>query len=193
MLNPEQRERLLGVAEDSIQHGLTDSTPLHIDSGAFERPLCEPGACFVTLHRNDELRGCIGSLEPRRSLVGDVAENAFAAAFRDPRFLPLSSEEWNDLDLEISVLGPAEPMTFSSESDLLGQLKPGKDGLVLEERGQRSTFLPLVWESLPDPGQFLQHLKLKAGLAPDYWSDTIRFSRYETEAFGRSVRKSASA
>ncbi|WP_303903755.1 AmmeMemoRadiSam system protein A [Thiohalomonas denitrificans] len=187
MLNPDQREVLLTVAEDSIRQGWSDSDALPVDADIFEQSLREPGACFVTLHQRGELQGCIGSLEPHRPLVEDVAENAFAAAFRDPRFLPLSREQWDELDLEISVLGPAEPVTFWSEADLLAQLRPGIDGLVLEEHHHRSTFLPIVWEVLPDPSHLLRQLKLKAGLTSEYWSDTIRIHRYGTEAFGRKV------
>jgi AmmeMemoRadiSam system protein A len=130
-----------------------------------------------------ELRGCIGSLEAYRPLVEDVAHNAYAAAFSDPRFTPLSETELIDVEFHISVLTPAAPMHFESEADLLSQLRPGIDGLVLEDAGHRGTFLPSVWESLPDAAQFLQHLKMKAGLPADYWSDNLKVSRYTSESF----------
>jgi AmmeMemoRadiSam system protein A len=122
-------------------------------------------------------------LEARQPLVNDVAYNAFAAAFSDPRFQPVSNDEREHLEFHISVLTPATPMTFDSEEDLLKQIRPGIDGLVLEDGQYRGTFLPAVWESLPDAESFLQHLKQKAGLPQDYWSETIKISRYTTESF----------
>jgi AmmeMemoRadiSam system protein A len=117
-------------------------------------------------------------------LVVDVADNAFAAAFRDPRFDPLAEWELDGLDLDISVLTPPEPMQFRDEPDLLRQLCPATDGLILEDRGRRGTFLPAVWQSLPEPELFLAELKHKAGLPATYWSPTIKVSRYRTETFG---------
>ena len=141
----------------------------------------------MTLKKNGQLRGCIGSLEAHRPLIKDVAENAFSAAFRDPRFTPLTPEEYTNIELSISVLTPAEPMQFQSEKDLINQLQPGVDGLVLEEQGKRGTFLPAVWSALPKPTDFLRALKQKAGLPADYWSDTLQISRYRTEAFTDNV------
>jgi len=175
----------LDIARRSIAHGLEQRTPLPVDPAAYDERLRAPGASFVTLHLGDELRGCIGSLEARRPLVSDVACNAYAAAFQDPRFPPLSRDELPALRIHISVLSEATPLHFISENDLLRQLRPGVDGLILEEgESHRSTFLPSVWSSLPDPRQFLQQLKLKAGLPPDYWSDSLRVLRYTTESFG---------
>ena len=134
-----------------------------------------------------QLRGCIGTLEACRPLAEDVSRNAWAAAFRDPRFPPLQESELAGLDIHISVLSEAEPVTFGSEQDLLGRIRPGVDGLILEERSARGTFLPSVWESLPEPEQFLAHLKLKAGLPADYWSASVRMWRYTTQSFGASV------
>lgn len=119
-------------------------------------------------------------LQAIRPLVKDVAENAYAAAFRDPRFPPLREAEMSDLALHISILSPSENMTFSSEDDLLSQIRAGVDGLVLQENGHRGTFLPSVWEQLPDKILFLQQLKQKAGLPANYWSDTIKVARYTT-------------
>ena len=120
-------------------------------------------------------------LEAVRPLARDVAENAFSAAFRDNRFPPLAADEFDDLELHISILSPPEPMTFRSEQDLIAQIRPEIDGLILEEGLRRGTFLPSVWESLPNPHQFLKHLKQKAGLPTEYWSDTIKVSRYTAE------------
>jgi len=184
MLAETERNILLDTAWKSIRHGLQRGTPLTVQAADFAAPLSEPGASFVTLHRQDELRGCIGSLQAFRPLVSDVAENAFAAAFRDPRFTPLRDQELADLTLEISVLSAPQIMRFSSEQDLLQQLQPQRDGLILQDGSHRGTFLPSVWDALPEPGRFLQHLKLKAGLAPDHWSQDIQVWRYSTECFG---------
>ncbi len=179
----EERELLRKVAWESIEHGLRTGRPLAVDVARFPKTLREPGASFVTLNKHGQLRGCIGSLEPVRPLVEDVAYNAFHAAFSDPRFPPLRADELPDIDRHISVLGEPEPMQFTSEEDLVRQLRPGVDGLILQAGPNRGTFLPAVWESLPDPHDFVTHLKLKAGLPPDYWSDDIRVWRYTTEAF----------
>jgi len=181
VIDDNQRRQLLSIARQSIQHGLQHGRPLTISLDDYGEPLQHPAASFVTLMLNRQLRGCIGSLEAHRPLVIDVAENAFAAAFRDPRFAPLTAAEFPDLEYHISLLNPAEPMQFRDEADLLKQLRPQVDGLILEDQGHRGTFLPSVWESLPRPEQFLQQLKLKAGLPADYWSDTLKVSRYTVE------------
>lgn len=141
------------------------------------------GAAFVTLTSHGRLRGCIGSLEARQPLINDVADNAIAAATRDPRFPPVTPAEVPGLHIEISVLTPPEAMTFTSQQDLLRQIRPGIDGLVLQEGWRRGTFLPLVWEQLPDRQDFLAHLKQKAGLPAHYWSDTVKVFRYQTQLF----------
>ncbi|MBL8471856.1 MAG: AmmeMemoRadiSam system protein A [Rhodocyclaceae bacterium] len=140
--------------------------------------LSAPGATFVTLTQQGDLRGCIGSLEAYRSLREDVRENACAAAFHDRRFDPLTRAEFADTEVEVSLLGPAETMQVAGESDLLQQLRAGQDGLILSFEGRRATFLPQVWESLPVPGDFVRHLKRKAGLAENFWSDAMHFARY---------------
>ncbi|HLO61986.1 MAG TPA: AmmeMemoRadiSam system protein A, partial [Azonexus sp.] len=140
--------------------------------------LHEDGATFVTLTQHGRLRGCIGSLEAWRPLDQDVRENALAAAFRDPRFTPLSSDEWPATRVEVSLLTPAVAMSFTDEADALAQLRPGIDGLIFSAAGRRSTFLPQVWEQLPDPAQFMAHLKQKAGLPVEYWSPDVRLERY---------------
>ncbi len=183
MYATEEREALRQLAFDSIEHGLLHGTPLTVNPDDYPASLNEPRACFVTLERHAQLRGCIGSLQAYRPLIEDVADNAFAAAFRDPRFSPLTEREREGLEMHISVLSPAEPMRFDSEADLLAQLRPGVDGLIMEEGHLRGTFLPSVWEQLPEPEQFLAHLKLKAGLPSDYWSETLTVSHYTTEMF----------
>lgn len=140
--------------------------------------LMRPGATFVTLTLHGELRGCIGSLEARRPLHIDVRANALAAAFQDPRFSPLRREEFEIIRVEVSLLTPAEPLAVASEAEARRVLRPGVDGVIFEYGRYRSTFLPQVWEQLPDPAQFLAHLKLKAGLPPDFWAEGVRLSRY---------------
>jgi AmmeMemoRadiSam system protein A len=140
--------------------------------------LAKPSATFVTLTQKGQLRGCIGSLEARRPLATDVGENALAAAFRDPRFPPLRRTELEITRVEVSLLDTPEKMDFKNEADALAQLRPGVDGLILECGGHRATFLPQVWESLPTPQIFLQHLKLKAGLPLNFWNPLLSLARY---------------
>ena len=182
-LAPQERMTLLDIARRSIRHGLDSGIPLPIRADDFAPALRAVRASFVTLNRQDMLRGCIGHLEPILPLVEDVAENAFSAAFRDPRFPPLGAEEYADLVLHISVLTPAEKLECNSESDLLRRMRPHRDGLILADGPRRGTFLPSVWEQLPDPRDFLRHLKRKAGLPDDYWSSSLEIYRYETESF----------
>ncbi len=141
--------------------------------------LAQLGATFVTLTQNGALRGCIGSLQAHRSLEQDVRANAIAAAFRDPRFPPLTLEELPRTRVEVSLLTAPVLMSFVDEADALRQLRPNVDGVIFSAAGKRSTFLPQVWEQLPTPQQFMAHLKQKAGLAADYWSSEVQLQRYE--------------
>ncbi|MEF8713129.1 MAG: AmmeMemoRadiSam system protein A [Accumulibacter sp.] len=140
--------------------------------------LAEPAATFVTLTQDGQLRGCIGSLEAHRPLATDVAENAVAAAFRDTRFAPLSPAEFARTHVEVSLLTPPEPFAVADEADALARLRPGIDGLIVSYGRRRATFLPQVWESLPEPRQFLAQLKLKAGLPADFWHEQLILARY---------------
>lgn len=178
---------LLGVAAHAIQHGLRHGQRLAVDPLKYPAQLRQLRASFVTLEQAGHLRGCIGALEARRPAVVDVASNAYAAAFADPRFPPLQASELPGLHLHISLLSPCEPVTFTSEDDLIAKLRPGVDGLILSEGLRRGTFLPSVWESLPEPREFLRQLKLKAGLPPDYWSERLRVERYATISFGADM------
>jgi len=182
-LNSQARSALSQIAKQSIQYGLLHQRALPITS--FTLPaLSQPGASFVTLFARQQLRGCIGSLTAHQSLAEDVAENAFAAAFRDPRFPPLRSAEAGHLSIHLSVLGPPEDLVVNGEAELLQRLQPRVDGLILREGSQHSTFLPSVWEQLPEKIDFLQHLKRKAGLAANYWSPSMQFQRYRTQNWG---------
>lgn len=136
------------------------------------------GACFITLTHNDKLRGCMGTLRAHRALADDVKANAVAAAFRDPRFAPLTAGELSAIALEISVLSMLQPMSFLDEPDALRQLRANVDGVVFEYGHHSSTFLPQVWEDFTEPSEFLAHLKYKAGLPPDFWDKEVRLLRY---------------
>jgi uncharacterized protein len=136
------------------------------------------GACFITLMQQNRLRGCIGTLRAHRALVEDVHHNAIAAAFRDPRFTPVTLTELEAISVEVSVLSPMAPLAFRSERDVLDLLRPGVDGLVFEYGRHESTFLPQVWERFTDPAEFMAHLKYKAGLPPDFWDGEVKLHRY---------------
>jgi uncharacterized protein len=148
--------------------------------------LMETGACFVTLTQQGELRGCIGTLQAHRPLLADVQVNAVAAAFRDPRFPPLSVRELDVTAVEVSLLSPMRPLAFSSQADALAQLRPFVDGVVLEFGAHRSTFLPQVWEQLPDPDEFMANLKRKAGLPASFWAAEVRLQRYTVDKWKES-------
>ena len=182
MFSSDDKKAVLALVEQAILYGLNHQSPLQVDLTDYPEALREERACFVTLHIGKHLRGCIGSLVAHRPLAEDLTHNAFAAAFEDPRFPPLSHEEVEQLRIHVSVLSQSEPMHFSSEADLLNQIRLGIDGLILSEGPYRGTFLPSVWEELPDKKLFLAHLKMKAGLSADYWSDTLRIDRYTVES-----------
>ncbi len=178
-----EREILTEVARSTIEGGLDGEEP-RVDPSAHSPALQEPRASFVTLRKQGELRGCIGALEAERALVEDVARSAHGAAFRDPRFPPLRAEEFQELEIHISVLSPLELMPARSKDDLIASLRPKVDGLLLRQGTLRGTFLPSVWESLPDPRDFLRELERKAGLGPDAWSQPIECLRYTTQEWG---------
>ena len=171
---------LTGLARASIEQRLDLREDLVTDHPAW---LCAPGASFVTLTMDARLRGCIGSLVAHRPLGQDVASNAQSAAFADPRFRPLRAADLDRVRIEVSVLGPSVSIQFTDRADALRQLRPGIDGVILDAGWHRATFLPQVWDELPDPSQFLQHLLIKADLPPDHWSPQIRLARYTVTAF----------
>ena len=172
---------LLTLARGSVSSALGIVVPVEVDPPW----LAESRACFVTLTKRGRLRGCVGSLTPIRSLGIDVRENARAAAFADPRFPPVTAEELDQLRFEVSVLSDLVPMDFRSEEEAVGRLNPGM-GLVLETGWHRGTFLPQVWEQLPDPVDFLAHLKLKAGLSSGFWDESVKLFRYTVEKWKES-------
>ncbi|MCF8479387.1 MAG: AmmeMemoRadiSam system protein A [Rhodospirillum sp.] len=175
-------DTLLVLAAEAIVEGLRDGRPTPPDLATQPGPLRAKGAAFVTLTKGGQLRGCIGSVGANRPLALDVAANAWAAATRDPRFPRLTLEELPELALSVSVLTTPVPMTFSDQADLLSQIRPGVDGLILSDTGYRGLFLPQVWESLPSAPAFLAHLKQKAGLPLDHWSDALRMERFEARS-----------
>jgi AmmeMemoRadiSam system protein A len=180
------QSRLLEIARESIEQGLTlDSVP-RIDLEALDASLRAAAATFVTLTQSGALRGCIGSLQALDPLAQAVANAAFNAAFRDRRFQPLAASEVDFTQIEISVLSAAESLSVASREDLLERLRPGIDGLIIEDRGRRATFLPKVWEKIPSAEEFLQQLFQKAGLAADHWSSHISVKRYSTYTFAEN-------
>lgn len=140
--------------------------------------LRQPGACFITLTYEERLRGCIGTLQAHRALGEDVRQNAVAAAFRDPRFKPLTLQEFDGVEVEVSLLSPLEPLWFADEQDALKQLRVGLDGVVFQYGYHKSTFLPQVWRDFTEATDFMAHLKYKAGLPPDFWDPEVKLSRY---------------
>lgn len=174
MTDIEQASTLLQLAHAAIAREWRPAAMPDLSAGWLQTP----GATFVTLTQRGALRGCIGTLEPQRSLRDDVQYNARAAAFHDPRFAPLREDELAQTQIEISLLSPMHSLAFVSEADALAQLQPDVDGLVFECGRFRSTFLPQVWEQLPDPAEFLACLKAKAGLPPNFWSDDVQLYRY---------------
>ena len=171
---------LLPIARNVI----SDALGKPIESADESQPwLHDQGASFVTLTMNQHLRGCIGSLEAQRPLLLDVKANAYAAAFRDPRFSPLTIAELDATEIEISLLSPQQPLSFKDEADALAQLRPEIDGIVFKYGRYRSTFLPQVWEQLTDATAFMAHLKHKAGLPPGFWHDDVELYRYTVTKF----------
>lgn len=174
-------QRLLEIAAQGVRHAAeTRPAPL-LDLSGEPTVLLRPGASFVTLKREGQLRGCIGTLEPSRPLVADVAENAYAAACRDPRFPALQIRELEGLHLSVATLGPHEPLRASTRDALLASLQPGIDGLVVRSGSRRATFLPAVWEQLPEAEDFLDALWRKARLAPGSWPEQLELSRYRVD------------
>lgn len=179
MLSTEQGQQLIKLAHQAISRALDQQETVDVDLNADW--LKQPGATFVTLTKQHDLRGCIGSLEAWRPLRDDVVHNALAAAFNDPRFAPVSLSEWPAIKVEVSLLSPPREMQVTSEENAIAQLRPHIDGVILEYGLNRGTFLPQVWDSLPDPHQFMAHLKLKAGLPVKFWNDRLKLSRYEVQ------------
>ena len=175
----ENQVSLLRIAAHSILTGFERRRPPHVRHERYPEALRDKGAVFVSLYYNGALRGSVGSTEPLRSVLDDVSENAYAAAFQDFRFAPLEQDQIKDAEISISLLTPKVPLKFSGEAELLKMLRPNIDGLVLRERENKALFLPSVWDTFSSPKEFLIQLKRKAGLSPDYWSETLKVYRFE--------------
>lgn len=181
-LSDTDKTQLLAIAREAILHGLAQSERRRIDLASYSLALQTPAASFVTLTLAGNLRGCIGSIECYRSLIEDVAHNAYSAAFEDPRFHPLTREEYPKLKVQISVLSAKEPVFFDSECDLVRQLRVSIDGLLIEKNKRHATFLPTVWAAFPNPQRFLDQLKRKAGIS-DAAPGVLKAWRYTTLSF----------
>lgn len=173
-------EELLALADAAIDYGLVHGCPPLIETAAYPPALQAHRAAFVTLlDERGELRGCTGTIEPHRPLALEVSADAFNAAFRDPRFLPLTAAEREGLACKLSILTPPEPFRFDDEAELVAQLRPGVDGVAVEGESGHGTFLPAVWEHFPDPVEFWLALKQKAGLPLDGLPGGVGVFRYE--------------
>ena len=181
-LSGEDQSGLVELAHQSIRHGLHHGRQPPVDTAGHSLPLQAKRASFVTIKLEDNLRGCVGTLEAQYPLVLDIVKNAYAAAFSDPRFPPLTKQEYAHIKLSIALLNPSVAIECTCEEELIACLKPGIDGVSVEEgAGYHATFLPAVWQTLTDRREFIRQLKLKAGLPRDYWSPTLRFRRYTTQ------------
>jgi len=184
-MNDKQRRLLLSIARGAIKDFFINKrVHYYKEDEITDRTLFEKRATFVTLTTGAELRGCIGSLTPRQPLVNDIIDNSINAAFRDPRFYPLTLEEFNLVQIQISILTLPKKLEFTNKTDLLQKIRPNIDGVIIKKGFYEATFLPQVWEDLPDKKSFFEHLCLKAGLNRDcYSTGNIEVATYEVEAF----------
>lgn len=183
-LNDAEKQTLLQIAREAIEYSLKAKPLPPLDKALLTPRLLEDGASFVTLTIHSGLRGCIGALEAYQPLVQDVREHAIAAAFEDPRFPPLSENEFGRVKIEISRLTAAHELDYSTSDDLLQKLHPHVDGVILKHGPRRATFLPQVWEKIPDPAEFLDQLCYKMGSRPGLWRETkVQVLIYQVEEF----------
>jgi len=168
-LTPEEKQTLLRLARQALETGVRGEPLPPLDEASLTPALRLQGASFVTLTVHGNLRGCIGALEPYQPLVEDVREHAVAAALEDYRFPTVQASELAGIEIEVSRLTVPEPLEYTNADDLLARLRPGVDGVILRDTFHRATFLPQVWEKIPDPAEFLANLCYKMGAAPDTW------------------------
>jgi AmmeMemoRadiSam system protein A len=188
-LTPEEQQTLLRLARDALIHGVKRERLPPLDESSLTPRLLEPGASFVTLTLGGQLRGCIGALEPYQPLAEDVREHAVAAALEDPRFPPVSERELNGIEVEISRLTRPVPLEYKDPNDLLSKLRPHVDGIIMRDGFRRATFLPQVWEKIPDRAEFLDNLCYKMGASPDLWRKKhLEVLTYQVEEFRESAR-----
>lgn len=183
-LNPQERQILLRIAREAVAHAAGGKTLPKLDLSTLPQRLQDQGASFVTLTIQGRLRGCIGTLQASQPLALDVQEHAAAAACEDYRFPPVMPQEVGQLEIEISRLSPSRELTYTDADDLLGKLRPNVDGVVLRRGVQRATFLPQVWEKIPDPADFLTQLCYKMGVPGDlWWREHLQVQTYQVEEF----------
>lgn len=183
-LTSEEKKFLLGVARSALEHGVRREEQPALDLEKMPERLREEGASFITLTIHGELRGCIGALEPYQALVKDVQEHAVAAGLEDPRFPPVAPRELGLINIEISRLTLPKKLVYTDAEDLLARLRPNVDGVILRDGPRRATFLPQVWEKIPDKSEFLDNLCYKMGAAPDTWRrKTLEVLVYQVEEF----------
>ncbi|HUH97662.1 MAG TPA: AmmeMemoRadiSam system protein A [Anaerolineales bacterium] len=168
-LNPQEKQSLLHIARQSLELAVRGEELPPLDQAALPACLKEPGASFVTLTVRGDLRGCIGALEPYQPLAADVREHAIAAALDDPRFPPVQPGELDQIEIEVSRLTSPRRLEYKDPDDLLVKLHPNLDGVILRDGWRRATFLPQVWEKIPDKAEFLNELCYKMGAAPTTW------------------------
>ena len=178
------RGPLADIAQQSIRHGIKTGHCPNVEVLSFPYPLRTLRRTFVSVHVNGALRGCVGSLAAGNPLIADVVQNAYRAAFEDKRFKPLSDDDLARTDISVSILSTPRAMKFRDEADLVAQIQPDRDGLILQDGEKRGIFLPVVWQQIASPQEFLRYLKKKAGLPLDHWSDGVKVWRYTTESFG---------
>ncbi len=189
-LSENEGKGLLKVARETIESKLFKSKEPQIDWNSMPDIYKHKLGTFVTITIEDNLRGCIGHIIPRETLIEGIKINAVNAAFKDPRFLPLTKDEFENIEIEVSVLTPPERLSYTDAEDLLKKLRPGVDGVIIKKEFNESTFLPQVWEQLPDKKEFLAHLCLKAGLSPNEWqAGKLQVSTYQVQAFKEEESK----
>jgi AmmeMemoRadiSam system protein A len=187
-LTPEEQKILLRLARQALEYGVKGEPLPPLDTSALTPRLCEQGASFVTLTEDGQLRGCIGALEPTQSLAADVREHAVAAALEDPRFPSVSERELPRIEIEVSRLTRPVPLQYRDADDLLSKLRPHVDGVILRDAFRRATFLPQVWEKIPDPAEFLSNLCYKMGASPELWRKKhLDVLVYQVEEFRESA------
>lgn len=188
VLNRSYRTALLECAHQALVSSVRKAgQPPNVDTQSFPFALRGYGASFVTLNIGGRLRGCIGSLAPHRPLIEDVVINTAKAAFQDARFKPVRADEVSEITIKIAVLSPSSRLSFSNQHDLEAQLRPGQDGLIIQDGNHRGTFLPMVWDHFSTAHDYVQALKVKAGLPKDHWSDTFEAARFSAESFAAPV------
>ena len=190
-LTAEQITLLLAIARTAVKQGVGGNEQWRPDLHALPDRLHQPGASFVTLYTRGDLHGCIGSVTAILPLAHDVAKNAISAALHDPRFPPLRQDELDDTEIEISILSPMQEIRYNDFDDLIRQIKPGEDGILVERGWQRGLLLHQVWEKLPNPREFLIHVALKAHATPDIYADPdARVYKFQVHHFTQPAPKS---